>query len=57
MLIRTRGEGTPSFAGVLASPFTLLVFEPAHFIMERAMLIGIKERAEQSRLEGTFLAS
>ena len=46
MLIRTRGEGTPSFAGVLGAPFRLLVYEPAHFIMERGMLIGIKRRAE-----------
>lgn len=57
MLIRTRGAGTPSFAGVLESPFTLLVFEPAHFIMERAMLLGIKRRAESSLLESSFIAS
>lgn len=29
------------------APMLLLTFEPAHFIMERAMLIGIKERAER----------
>ena len=57
MLIRTRGEGMPSFNGVVTAPFGLLVFEPAHFIMERAMLIGIKQRAESSQLESTFLAS
>lgn len=57
MLIRTRGEGTPSFAGILQSPFTLLVFEPAHFIMERRMLIGIKQRAEASLLESSLIAS
>lgn len=57
MLIRTRGEGAPSLAGVLAAPFRLLVYEPAHFIMERGMLLGIKRRAESSRLESTFLAS
>jgi hypothetical protein len=28
------------------SAFSLLVFEPAHFIMERGMLRGIKHRAE-----------
>lgn len=28
------------------APLLLLTFEPAHFIMERAMLLGIKERAE-----------
>ncbi|HET9635204.1 MAG TPA: hypothetical protein VFP26_04670 [Gemmatimonadaceae bacterium] len=57
MLIRTRGEGTPSLAGVVEAPFGLLVFEPAHFIMERAMLIGIKQRAEAAQFEHTFLVS
>jgi hypothetical protein len=57
MLIRTRGEGNPTFAGVIEAPFRLLVYEPAHLIMERGMLLGIKQRAESSRLESTFLAS
>lgn len=57
MLIRTRGEATPSFAGILEAPFRLLVYEPAHFVMERGMLLGIKQRTEGSRLESTFLAS
>jgi hypothetical protein len=57
MLIRTRGDGTPSFAGLLEAPSRLLVYEPAHLIMERGMLIGIKRRAESSQLESTFLAS
>ena len=43
--VRTRGGGEPN---VLLAPFGLLVFEPAHFIMERRMLLGIKERAERS---------
>ena len=30
--------------------FELLVFEPMHFVMERRMLLGLKERAEGSRL-------
>ena len=29
-------------------PIGLLVFEPAHFIMQRRMLLGIRERAERS---------
>jgi len=29
------------------APVSLLVFEPAHFIMERGMLLGIKKRAER----------
>jgi hypothetical protein len=43
--VRTRGAGEPN---VLLAPFGLLVFEPAHFIMERRMLLGVKERAERS---------
>jgi hypothetical protein len=31
------------------APMMLIAFEPAHFIMERAMLLGIKERAERAR--------
>jgi len=46
MHIRQRNPGTPSLAGVLLSPAGLLVFEPAHFIMQRAMLKGIRDRAE-----------
>jgi hypothetical protein len=45
--IRLRGEGTPSALAVVFMPFDLLVFEPAHFIMERGMLLGIKRRAER----------
>jgi hypothetical protein len=55
MLVRTRGEGIPSQIGVALSPLSLLVFEPAHLIMERRMLIGIKERAERGQ-ERTFFA-
>lgn len=44
--IRMRGPGTPSLRGIALGPLTLLVFEPAHFIMERRMLLGIRERAE-----------
>lgn len=41
-VIRTRaGEG-----GFLSAPFDFLIFEPGHFIMERRMMLGIKERAE-----------
>jgi hypothetical protein len=45
--IRLRGEGAPSVAGALYAPLGLLVFEPAHFIMERGMMLGIKRRAER----------
>jgi hypothetical protein len=44
LIVRTRGAGKPN---VPLAPFGLFVFEPAHFIMERRMLLGIKERAER----------
>jgi hypothetical protein len=46
-LIRTRGDGRPSLIGVLLGPVSVFVFEPAHFIMQRAMMFGIRDRAEQ----------
>ena len=44
--VRTRGAGNPSLAGVALGPVSLLVYEPAHFIMQRRMLLGIRDRAE-----------
>ena len=41
--VRTRGDGKPN---VTLAPLGFLVFEPAHVIMERGMLLGIKARAE-----------
>jgi len=55
MLIRTRGAGGPDIRGVVLSPPGLLVFEPAHLIMERRMLLGIKERAEATRDKTFFV--
>ena len=46
LYIRTQGAARSS-ASLLWSPVELLVFEPAHFIMQRKMLLGIKARAEQ----------
>lgn len=45
--VRLRGDGRPSLVGVVLGPFAVFVFEPAHFIMERAMLRGIKQRVER----------
>jgi hypothetical protein len=45
LIVRSRGAGKPNVA---LAPFGMLVFEPAHFIMERAMLRGIKRRVERS---------
>lgn len=52
--VRLRGPGTPSLLGVVLGPANLLVFEPAHFIMERRMLLGIRDRAEGRLLRVGF---
>lgn len=44
--IRLRGHGEPSLLGVALGPLSVFGFEPAHFIMERGMMLGIKARAE-----------
>jgi hypothetical protein len=49
LIVRTRGDGAPSFLGVLLGPVEVFVFEPAHFIMQRGMLRGIRDRAESRR--------
>jgi hypothetical protein len=46
--VRTRNAGDPSLAAVTFAPVGLLVMEPAHFIMQRAMLLGIRDRAERA---------
>ncbi|HMA01757.1 MAG TPA: hypothetical protein VKP02_05275 [Gemmatimonadaceae bacterium] len=48
LIVRTRGDGLPSAVSLLAGPFTVFVFEPAHFIMQRAMLRGVRDRAERA---------
>jgi hypothetical protein len=55
LLIRTRGPRLPSVGSVVLSPISLLAFEPAHLIMERQMLRGIKKRAEQSQDKTFFV--
>jgi hypothetical protein len=47
LYIRQRNPGVPTMIGNIFAPFGLLVFEPAHFIMQRGMLHGIKRRAER----------
>jgi len=46
MQVRQRNPGKPSAVGVALAPAGLLLLEPAHFIMQRGMLRGIKRRAE-----------
>ena len=50
LIIRGRGEFNPDLKNALLN-FMLWrgVFEPAHFIMERKMMLGIKERAEAAQ--------
>ncbi|HEX2781701.1 MAG TPA: hypothetical protein VHM30_19505 [Gemmatimonadaceae bacterium] len=46
LIVRTRGPGRPSMLGLVLGPVNVFVFEPAHFIMQRGMMRGIRERAE-----------
>jgi len=43
LIMRSRGRST----GLLKRAFDYFVFDPAHFIMERGMMLGIKRRAER----------
>lgn len=49
MIFRWRADWAPSLTAWL---FNYLFLEPAHFVMERKMMLGIKERAERSSREG-----
>ncbi|MGH7616563.1 MAG: hypothetical protein ACREPM_04985 [Gemmatimonadaceae bacterium] len=50
LIVRTRGDARSSATTFLLAPVNLFVFEPAHVIMERAMLRGIRDRAERGAL-------
>jgi len=45
LLVRFRSDYDPTPAGLL---FNGYVLEPVHFLMERKMLVGIRDRAEQA---------
>jgi hypothetical protein len=47
LIVRTRGTNEPSASAFLLAPLNVFVFEPMHFIMERGMLRGIRDRAER----------
>jgi hypothetical protein len=51
LIVRTRNRAPVTPAAIALSWFGLVVFEPAHFIMERGMLEGIKARAEEAYRE------
>jgi hypothetical protein len=44
LIARVRGELSPSWLAVLVRP----LLEPVHLVMERKMLLGLKQRAEQA---------
>jgi hypothetical protein len=48
LIVRTRGGGNDRPADLALAPLGLLLFEPAHFIMQRKMLLELKRRAEES---------
>lgn len=49
LIVRTRGSGHDDVAAFALSPLGLMVMEPAHFIMERRMLLTIRDRVESAR--------
>jgi hypothetical protein len=46
-IVRTRGSGDATWASVLLGPINIFVFEPAHFIMQRKMLLEIRRLSER----------
>lgn len=51
LIVRGRGEFNPDLKNALLNFLVWRgVFEPVHFIMERKMMLGIKERAEAHQL-------
>ena len=53
LFIRTRGDGWASLPRLFLGPLNVFVFEPAHFIMQRGMMRGIRDRAE-GRIKGAI---
>lgn len=51
LLVHTRGPGRPSLGALPLAWLGFYLFEPAHFVMERGMLLGIKRRAERAAAE------
>ena len=48
LIVRTRGGGRDNLASLALSPLGLMVMEPAHFIMERRMLLALRDRVESA---------
>ena len=50
LIIRGRGEFNPDLNNAILNLLLWRgIFEPAHFIMERKMMLGIKQRAEEQK--------
>lgn len=49
LIARTRGAGPDGIKSVVLAPLGFALFEPVHFIMQRKMLLTLKERAERGR--------
>jgi hypothetical protein len=54
LVVRSRGPEAPTFFGRL---FWVAIFEPAHFIMERKMMLRLKTLAERTPRTAVALAS
>jgi hypothetical protein len=48
LIVRSRGGGSDRPLDLALAPLGLLLFEPAHFIMQRKMLLELKRRAEEA---------
>lgn len=53
LIVRTRGDGDDDLQALTMAPLGLMLMEPAHFIMERKMLLGIRARVEAARPSGS----
>jgi hypothetical protein len=54
LIVRSRGPEAPTLVGRL---FWMAVFEPAHFIMERKMMLSLKALAEETEQVAVPMAS
>jgi hypothetical protein len=50
--VHTRAPGVPTLRALPTAWLRFYVVEPAHFVMERAMLLGVKRRAERLAASG-----
>jgi hypothetical protein len=51
LIVRTRGAGADRPTDLALAPIGLVLFEPAHFLMQRKMLLEIKRHAEGRPLQ------